>query len=251
VGAAGGIGAALTTEMERPVFWISTVLLSLLSAGNESVARAAVRRHTYCQPGTVIRSRFPQFAGRCETLYNGFDGQTFHPPESGRYRDCAETLITVGRVSPEKGLHVLIDAFEKVLRKKRNAKLRIIGPTDWILPPEVMTDLRDSSRVYEMLKNYGQGYLEQLGHRIKGPLQTAISFVGALPPALAQRKYGRLACLFSHRYTTYARCRYLREWQAVFPSSRLGSADHRRWYQTVRQVFWWSPTILLNSPKRS
>ncbi len=66
----------------------------------------------YITQGT--RARFPAIAERCHTVYNGVEISRFSPSpnvpvQSGR------RLLFVARVSPEKGVHILIRAFKKFL----------------------------------------------------------------------------------------------------------------------------------------
>jgi glycosyltransferase involved in cell wall biosynthesis len=126
-----------------------------------------------------IRCRFPHYAEKCETLYNGVDVEEFCPPEAASNARDSNTLITVGRVSPEKGLHVLLDAFESILDKKPGAKLRIIGP-EYSLRPEVITTADNNVRLQETFAIYGNNYLQKLKQSVSGSLGGNVSFVGAL-----------------------------------------------------------------------
>ena len=74
-----------------------------------------------------IRSCFPRHAERCGTVYNGVDLEKFRPGHMAP----SETLITVGRISSGKGLHVLPEAFAKVLQRRPNAQLEVIGRESW------------------------------------------------------------------------------------------------------------------------
>jgi glycosyltransferase involved in cell wall biosynthesis len=127
-----------------------------------------------------IRSRFPHYAARCETIYNGADMATFHPPEAGSQARPYETLITVGRISPEKGLHVLLDAFERVLVKKPHAKLRIIGPESILSLPGAITKTDSNARLQETFAIYGSNYLQKLKERVGESLRQSVSFVGTI-----------------------------------------------------------------------
>jgi glycosyltransferase involved in cell wall biosynthesis len=125
-----------------------------------------------------IRSRFPHYAHKCETVYNGVDTNTFYPANRRVGSPAGETLITVGRVSPEKGLHVLLEAFETILEKRPTAKLRVIGPES-ILPAEVFTK-GDNSRLCELMSACGGNYLQSLQERVNRSMPQNVSFVGQL-----------------------------------------------------------------------
>ncbi len=66
------------------------------------------------------------------TLHNGVDPRFFacdaQPGESRR-------IVFVGRLAPEKGVHLLIEAFSRVAPRFPDATLDLIGPSD-ISPPE-------------------------------------------------------------------------------------------------------------------
>ncbi|HEX4123098.1 MAG TPA: glycosyltransferase family 4 protein [Tepidisphaeraceae bacterium] len=92
-----------------------------------------------------LRERFPDAAPRCHTIYNGVDVQRFNnrfarppgnngnplgpgPVQNDGAGPAYPRLLYVGRVSPEKGVHVLIEAFERVLDRYPHATLTIAGP---------------------------------------------------------------------------------------------------------------------------
>jgi len=132
-----------------------------------------------------VRARFPQKAARCRTLYNSVDLEAFGgmgvgrlPREEGRRR-----LLFVGRVSPEKGVHLLIDAFAKIDAEFPDAELDIVGP-----PAQVAYDflvaLDDGAEVASLASFYGPGkgsYLEQVKARVPAALKSRINFLGGVP----------------------------------------------------------------------
>jgi spore coat protein SA len=77
-----------------------------------------------------IRTAFPDFADRVETLYNGVDPTRFVPHEEYRVRSSRPWphIVFVGRITPEKGLHVAIEAMREVIAAFPSARLEIIGP---------------------------------------------------------------------------------------------------------------------------
>jgi spore coat protein SA len=79
-----------------------------------------IRRHTL--------ERYPDTGRVVMTVYNGVDGTTFRPPDARR-ADDGLTVLYVGRVEERKGVHVLLDAFERVIAPQApDARLRIVGP---------------------------------------------------------------------------------------------------------------------------
>lgn len=82
-----------------------------------------IRRHTV--------ERYPSIASKAITVYNGVDGDRFAPDGSMVARD-SETVLYVGRVEERKGVHLLLDAFERVISPRRpRARLRIVGPSSY------------------------------------------------------------------------------------------------------------------------
>jgi len=98
-----------------------------------------------------VRQRYPHFPGECKALYNGvspaqFAGAPATPADHPR-------VLFVGRVSPEKGLHVLIDAFARVVERLPDARLDILG-AQAACPREILVDLSDEPRVQALGRFY-------------------------------------------------------------------------------------------------
>jgi glycosyltransferase involved in cell wall biosynthesis len=82
-----------------------------------------------------VRRRFPSLAPRCSHVYNGVDIALFaRPPD---LQPKPNHLVYVGRLAPEKGVHVLVDAFEMVLAHHPDAHLQLIGPES-VFPLEAL-----------------------------------------------------------------------------------------------------------------
>jgi glycosyltransferase involved in cell wall biosynthesis len=73
-----------------------------------------------------VRRRFPSLAQRCSHVYNGADMGLFARPPS--VRPQPKQLLYIGRLAPEKGVHILLDAFHIVLAEHPDAHLKLIGP---------------------------------------------------------------------------------------------------------------------------
>lgn len=119
-----------------------------------------------------VRDRFPEYADRCKTLTNGVDTEVFagSKPDEDRSPRAAPRLLFVGRVSPEKGLHVLLDAFQKVLERSPDTQLHIVGPNGQA-PYEFLVLIADSLAVKSLARFYTSGlkvgrYPEFLASRI-------------------------------------------------------------------------------------
>jgi glycosyltransferase involved in cell wall biosynthesis len=78
-----------------------------------------------------IRTRFPALKARCHTVYNGADTSLFYPARDVPIkRDNTIRLLYVGRLSPEKGVHVLIRAFKLLVQSHPSLKLDLVGAAD-------------------------------------------------------------------------------------------------------------------------
>jgi glycosyltransferase involved in cell wall biosynthesis len=77
-----------------------------------------------------IRQAFPRLAHRCRTVFNGVDAGRFVPDGRSMPSGTAKRVLWAGRVSPEKGVHILLDAFAQVVRRYPDAQLEIAGPDE-------------------------------------------------------------------------------------------------------------------------
>jgi glycosyltransferase involved in cell wall biosynthesis len=131
-----------------------------------------------------LKARFPDLADRFHTLYNGVDAHEFRPADSEviRSEPQAPRIICVGRVSPEKGIHTLINAFELVLRKFPSAKLDIIGPgrtgSREFLDPSRQEPLLDEMDPFFRDR---ESYVPYLQSRLSPAAREAVRFVGCVP----------------------------------------------------------------------
>ena len=129
------------------------------------------------------RLAFPQFANRCHTVYNGIDVTSFTPENKtriGRAGDGHKTILFIGRISPEKGVHVLLDAFEKVLERYPKLNLQLVGPQA-LLPMEYLIALSDDPKVLELATFYSGGYLSYLNEKTSPDLVNRVTFYKYIP----------------------------------------------------------------------
>jgi glycosyltransferase involved in cell wall biosynthesis len=115
-----------------------------------------------------IRRAFPQLAGRCGTIFNGVDPSRFSPnPAPVSSSDGARRIVWAGRISPEKGLHVLLDAFAQVLQTDPDLQLDIIGPEER-MRFDVMLTCDDADRIAPLSVFYKErSYQAQLQERAR------------------------------------------------------------------------------------
>lgn len=142
-----------------------------------------------------IRCKFPQFASRCRTVHNGRDTNFFAPAndQSDKSKNQVKRLLYVGRVSPEKGVHVLLDAFEKVLGNYPQAQLDIIGMQRQ-LPLEFLVALSDDNKVTGLASFYDgssrYSYFSHLQKRIRSlDIESHVTFTDNLPHLQLLNRY--------------------------------------------------------------
>ena len=136
-----------------------------------------------------IRRRFPQFANRYQTVFNGVDVNQFlsENGHSTAKKNGVKRLLFVGRVSPEKGVHVLLDAFQKVVERYPQAQLEIVGSQQQ-LPFEFLIALSDDDKVCDLTSfyyldgvlrhNYFSSLQEQL---LLSNIAAHVTFLGSVP----------------------------------------------------------------------
>ncbi len=114
----------------------------------------------------------PAITGLRKSLSEVHLGDQFHGEDP--------LLLFVSRISPEKGVHVLIKAFERVHRAFPRCRLRLIGPPG-ALEPELMLDISDDP-IIKSCANYFRGdYLAMLKAEMSPAVKDAVEFLGHVP----------------------------------------------------------------------
>jgi glycosyltransferase involved in cell wall biosynthesis len=129
-----------------------------------------------------IRTCFPQHAGRCRTVYNGVDTDRFFNNNGKRWaREFhGRRLLFVGRVSPEKGVHVLLEAFRNVVERYPDTELVIVGPQG-IPPLGSIVGLSDERRIKDLARFYTISYHSYLKDSLCSGLSSQVFFTGSVP----------------------------------------------------------------------
>ena len=128
-----------------------------------------------------IRDRFPEFTTSYDTVYNGVNpNQSSINNQKADNADSPKRLLFVGRLSPEKGVHVLLNAYKKVVRHNKNVKLTLIGPQS-AAPAEYIVNISDDPKVRKLTPFYGPGYQDKLKSEISGYVDKNIFFIDSVP----------------------------------------------------------------------
>ena len=129
-----------------------------------------------------IRTRFPEYASICATVNNGVDADYFVPSDrdDNQHDKTAPQILFVGRISPEKGIHDLIDAFIKIAEKYPQAELTIAGP-HLVVSREFLFDLQHEPEVQALEPFYELNYLEYIKSKIPAHLSDQVIFTDSLP----------------------------------------------------------------------
>jgi glycosyltransferase involved in cell wall biosynthesis len=157
----------------------------------------------------LVRDRFPHHAHKCHTVYNGVDVDGFASRaaaasgDESRARgdaDDASVLVFVGRLSPEKGLHDLIDAFGIVAERHPSARLELIGPPG-VVPKEYIVEVSDDPLVAQLARFYDDDYLVHLENRVPPHVRERVAFTGPLSRADVADRVRRAAVLVNPSYS--------------------------------------------------
>ncbi|HEY7088364.1 MAG TPA: glycosyltransferase family 4 protein [Tepidisphaeraceae bacterium] len=106
-----------------------------------------------------MRARFPHLADRFRHVYNGAHLSRFAPSSRSAVLSPSERhprILYVGRLSPEKGVHTLLEAFAKVVARHPEALLRLVGP-EQVVPYEMIIPFCDDRHVRSLAPLFRPG----------------------------------------------------------------------------------------------
>lgn len=131
------------------------------------------------------REAFPAHGSKFRTLHNGVDYARFSQvkPAGGDRR-----LICVGRISPEKGLHVLIEAFNIIAPRHPGLELHLIGQ-ERITPREFLIDLSDEDTVRSLAAFYPGSYQKRISKMLAPGLSDRVFFIGHISHSEMMARY--------------------------------------------------------------
>lgn len=132
-----------------------------------------------------VSKRFPAYANRCKTVLNGVDLTTFYKNTPDTNSGTSQRLLFVGRVSPEKGIHTLLDAMPYVLQSCPDIQLDIVGtpgsaPYEYIVLISDVPEVNNLKEFYDEWRHRGD-YLADLRARMSPEVAEHVNFVGTVP----------------------------------------------------------------------
>jgi glycosyltransferase involved in cell wall biosynthesis len=138
------------------------------------------------------RESFPEFAARIWPIGNGANLERFTAADS-RSPPVTPQVLFVGRVSPEKGPHLLASAFNLVLRAVPTARLTLVGPAG-LLPFGYISSMKDDPQVASLQEFYGYRLVERILLQVLG---ARTSYVNAVTTRLSPQALARTRILGS------------------------------------------------------
>ncbi|MBE9038679.1 glycosyltransferase family 4 protein [aff. Roholtiella sp. LEGE 12411] len=120
---------------------------------------------------------------KSQTIYNGADIHHFtisndHDNKKINKKDIKQILF-VGRISPEKGVHVLIDAFNKVVSRYPQVQMKLVGSENALVPWYTLD--REDPQIQNLRPFYQGSYRSHLQDRLTSSAASSVFFLGKVP----------------------------------------------------------------------
>lgn len=123
---------------------------------------------------------FPGLRSKAHVVFNGVSLERFIPRVNVASHPMNEMrVLFVGRISPEKGVHLLVDAFVSLAARFPNASLHLVGGSG-SLPAEFLVGLSRDPLVKKLAGFYKTDYTAEVKTRIPVELRSRIVFHGNL-----------------------------------------------------------------------
>lgn len=122
-----------------------------------------------------IKQAFPAHAEKCQRLFNGYAAERFYasptsPPPPGFEKPY---LLYLGRGSPEKGVHLAIQAFNRIAREYPDLRLMCVGGIG-VAPSEFVYDLVDEAVRKDMAPCFEKPYRDYIYEGISEDVKSRI-----------------------------------------------------------------------------
>ncbi len=143
------------------------------------------------------RRDLPELQVACETVYNGIEPAEFQQEKD--YQASAnrkeQWILYAGGISPHKGLHVLLDAFQIVLSQQPQVRLAIVGPSG-AYPFEETFDRGDRASWEDVARHYKpQSVSDLLKSRVFGKSEAPPDYNARLRTQLSSEAAGNVTFL--------------------------------------------------------
>src|SRR5580704_6808981 len=135
------------------------------------------------------RARFPEHAAAIHTIGNGVDVGRFQPVHQESTGARPSRLLFVGRISPDKGVHLLMEAFDRIARERPDVELTLVGKVGMLPFDLVSLLLNDDADALDSLRPfYGHSTLAWLTKEVLGQKSSYKQQLDArLSPQAAER----------------------------------------------------------------
>ncbi len=132
-----------------------------------------------------VQNRFPGNPDKYTTVFNGFDASVFNQlSDDSPEIKSAKKLLFVGRISPEKGVHVLLDAMEYVIEEHPDVQLDIVGAPgnaayEYIVLVSDDENVKNLDVFYDNWMRKGD-YITDIKEKMSAKVAAHVNFVGAV-----------------------------------------------------------------------
>jgi glycosyltransferase involved in cell wall biosynthesis len=137
-----------------------------------------------------LRATFPEIADRCIAIPNAINVEEFCRPRDSDPGKGPPRFLFVGRLSPEKGVHALVEAFNQINREIAEAELWLVGPDK--IAPIAFVDPYGEDRLFDGVRSfYGieANYAEHLQGLLTASARSKTRFCGNVPFRQIRRFY--------------------------------------------------------------
>ena len=111
-----------------------------------------------------LRARHTRLEAGIRTLHHSGHPEMFEPGVGSR--DITKpTLLYAGRLSPEKGIHILAESFAGIHKRYPDVRLKLVGPAG-LMPYAWIRAVSEDPLVASVKKYYGRGLLERFHREI-------------------------------------------------------------------------------------
>jgi glycosyltransferase involved in cell wall biosynthesis len=138
------------------------------------------------------QQRFAELSGRMHTIGNGVDIARFHPQIPADAVRRPTRILFVGRIAPDKGVHLLMQAFDTLARERIDLQLTLVGKAGMMPFAVLGVLLKDDPALGSLRPFYGQSPMGWLRKEVLGQRDSYLAHLRALlSPEVATRAHFR------------------------------------------------------------